>query len=111
MTREPKYFFCPNCGEKIEWKAWMSGWIRCDECSEYVEISRQKIYLESERMTNTIGKNVILTNKSNPYKKLKAQILSYNFTPENNFAKFTEFLAENGETVTAKDWYYKITGE
>lgn len=48
MSREPKYFFCPTCQEKIEWKSWMTGGIKCDDCGYWIIISQQKIYLESE---------------------------------------------------------------
>jgi DNA-directed RNA polymerase subunit M/transcription elongation factor TFIIS len=51
MTHERKFFYCPDCGQLIEWKAWMSGGLKCDNCGNWIMVSGQKIYLESELQT------------------------------------------------------------
>jgi len=48
MSRERKFFYCPNCSQLIQWKAWMQGELKCDECGNWIIVSTQKIYLESE---------------------------------------------------------------
>jgi len=48
--KEKQYIFCPNCAEPHEMtfnlRSWT--WLKCDNCGEYFEIKKQKVYNASE---------------------------------------------------------------